>query len=94
MKRLYYNINSNAWVKLTPKGVEIYNTFWKEALKGSAIENAIPVLETDEDGWTKFQAWDLMCIFGAHLYNGCEPPFATFIRFRSDDVTKKDPTIK
>jgi len=94
MKRLYYNVNSNVWVRLTPLGHEIHKKFWAEALKGSTIEHAIPVLKVDEDGWTEFQMWDLMCIFGHHLYNGCKPPFETYIRFRGDDVTKKNPTSK
>jgi len=91
MKRQYYNINSNVWVKLTPKGHDIYKKFWSEALKGSTIENAIPVLHTDDRGWTEFQMWDLMCIFGPHLYNGCIVPFETNIKFNKDDLTGTEP---
>ena len=95
MKRLYYNINSPVWVKLTPLGHELHRKFWIEALKGSSIENAIPVLATDDEGWTKFnEMWDVMSIFGCHLYNGCKSPFATNIRFSAKDFTKVDPTKK
>ena len=91
MKRLYYNINSSVWVKLTPLGHDIYKNFWKEALKGSTIENATPVLKTDDRGWTEFQMWDLMCIFGHFLYNGSKNPFETNIKFNKDDFTGKEP---
>lgn len=94
MKRQYYNINSNVWVKLTPKGHELYKKFWEEALKGSTIENATPTLKTDERGWTEFQMWDLMCIFGCHLYNGCVSPFETNIKFLKEDFASKDPSEK
>jgi hypothetical protein len=92
MKRQYYNINSNVWVKLTPWGHELYKKFWSEALNGSSIENAYPILHTDEKGWTEFQMWDLMCIFGSYLYNGCKNPFETNIKFRKEDFTSKEPT--
>ena len=95
MKRLYYNVNSSVWVKLTPLGHEIYKKFWSEALKGTSLEiSGGPVLKTDDRGWTEFQMWDLMCIFGCHLYNGCKNPFDTNLKFSSDDFTKKDPTEK
>ena len=94
MKRLYYNINSNVWVKLTDHGKEIYKKFWEEALKGSAIEQSTPVLKTDDRGWTEFQMWDLMCIFGCHLYNGCKTPFETNVKFLKEDFTTKEPIIK
>ena len=94
MKRYYYNINSNVWVKLTPKGHEIYKKFWEEALRGSSLEKAAPAIKTDDRGWTEFQMWDLMCIFGHNLYNGCVTPFETNIKFLAEDMTKKDPTEK
>lgn len=94
MKRQYYNINSNVWVKLTPKGHEIYKKFWEEVFKASATPHNAPVLHTDAEGWTEFQMWDLMCIFGCHLYNGCVAPFETNIKFNAQDFTKKDPSKK
>jgi hypothetical protein len=94
MKRCYYNVNSNVYVKLTPRGKEIYRKFWGEALKGSPIESSSPVLHTDAEGWTEFQMWDLMCIFGSHLYNGCVVPFETNIRFRRDDLATTKPPQK
>jgi len=89
MKRLYYNINSNVWVKLTDKGKEIYNKHWDEILVGENLP--APVL-TEVDGWAEFQMWDLMSIYGCHLYNGCVVPFETNIRFKADDLIKKEPT--
>jgi hypothetical protein len=32
-----------------------------------------------EGGWTQMQAWEVMSIFGAAIYNGCQAPFETAI---------------
>lgn len=60
------NINENINVRLTPQGQELirkhyatYNVTW----------------HPNADGWYKFQLWDLMNIFGPHLYAGCRVPF-------------------
>jgi len=94
MKRCYYNINSNVYVKLTPKGHELYKKFWEEVFKDSETKHTAPVIHTDAEGWTEFQMWDLMSIFGPHLYNGCNVPFETNIRFRRDDLATTNPTKK
>lgn len=62
---MLYNINNYVKVKLTNNGRLIL----KE-------QNINP---SEEDGWTKFQLWDLMSIFGPYLCNGCDLFFETNI---------------
>jgi hypothetical protein len=66
-----FNINDEIKVKLTDKGRAVYESYWMAVLAGS---NGLqpPSLNkwTDENGWTSFQLWDAMTIFGPHCYNG------------------------
>ena len=74
-----FNVNSYVRVKLTEKGMEILKNEhekmqqafpkwpeWKEPMK-------------DEEGYTKFQCWDLMSRFGEHIALGRLLPFESDI---------------
>ena len=68
------NINDEIKVKLTAYGKEILD---------KDVENILPIMKTcisdktyypyhtDNEGYTKFQLWDFMRIFGTHFWNGC-----------------------
>lgn len=67
------NINDEIKVKLTEYGNSILKkdvTDTLGMLKGFHISNYSPY-HTDEDGYTIFQLWDFMRIFGSHFWNGC-----------------------
>ena len=57
------NINDYVWVK--PTGY---------ALTCIPV-NELKQLVIDENGWVRFQLWQLMNIFGPHLFNGCQQLF-------------------
>lgn len=68
-----FNINDWIKVKLTDKGKEILHNYWNR------ICLAVPQLKpdpsyfathTDADGYTRFQLWEFMQIFGEHLRLG------------------------
>lgn len=64
-----HNINEYIKVKLKPKGIDIYKQYFKQyEAFGLSIE-PIP-LNTDESGWTLFQMWNFMEIFGPHMQIG------------------------
>jgi hypothetical protein len=67
------NINDPTWVRLTNNGRALYLAHF------ARMRCHAPVL-SDEQGWARFQLWDLAAIFGPHLYNGCDLPFETTIR--------------
>ena len=69
------NLNNCIKVKLTEKGKEIYrNRFDEDDVKELGIEYCEP--KVDEEGYTEFQMWDFIRIFGKHFHilgdNPCE----------------------
>lgn len=71
-----FNINHYVSVKLTPIGEEIVRKHW------APYSKTYPTwLKPDAEGWTQFQLWELMNLFGPFLDNGCQVPFETTIRF-------------
>ena len=69
------NLNNKVKVKLTSLGVKIhfdhYNKVNEEYQKQIVkMTYCMPVI--DEEGYTEYQLWEFMNIFGNHLYNGSE----------------------
>lgn len=63
------NLNDFIKVKLTETGKDIFNHRFdelNEKLKKQAYKN-MPLKE-DENGYTEFQLWDFMQIYGSHMY--------------------------
>jgi hypothetical protein len=56
------NLNHEVKVKLTDSGQDV--------LAMQQLRR-----QQDADGYIKFQLWELMNIFGVHVYNGCSIPF-------------------
>lgn len=69
MKKL--NLNDTVKVKLTPLGAEIYYHQFDEVNKrielcgGKKIEPHMP--QVDKDGFTKFQLWHFIEMFGDYI---------------------------
>ena len=67
------NINDMIKVKLTAQGKEILDKMVADTLstlKGFDLSDYSPY-HTDSEGYTEFQLWDFMRIFGSHFWNGC-----------------------
>ena len=70
------NFNDQIKVKLTPLGVEIYYHQYddlNESIKkngGTQLEPRMP--QIDKDGYTKFQLWKFMELYGQHI-GMCKP---------------------
>jgi hypothetical protein len=70
MKR--FNLNCNIKVKLKPEGVDIYYHQYDHLLeKGLINERSMPRI--DEDGYTEFQAWKFMELYGDKAVGMCPP---------------------
>lgn len=72
------NINDFIKVKLTDHGKDIYEHHNDDLIKkveGDYIKEALkPIpLNYDDKGYTDFQLWNFMNIFGKHMFNGAEP---------------------
>jgi hypothetical protein len=63
------DVNDTVKVKLKPNGMRIYLDHYDNRL----------MPKVDADGYTKFQLWQLMAIFGPHIHLACDPPFETTI---------------
>ena len=72
-----FNINEIVKVKLTQKGklvylehqIEIQKRFNRDRIKIDVPLN----VEVDSEGFSSFQLWRFMEIFGSHMYCGAEP---------------------
>ena len=72
-----FNINEIVKVKLTQKGkliysehqIEIQKRFNRDKIKIDLPLNA----KVDNEGFSSFQLWEFMKIFGSHMYCGAEP---------------------
>ena len=63
-----FNINDYVCVRLTDEGRKILTQQHRH------------VPAEDSDGYSKWQLWELMSVFGQHLYNGCIVPFEMTIK--------------
>lgn len=68
-----FNVNDAVHVRLTAKG--------KSILDPQIATNGYARYSEDSEGWSRWQLWVLMDLFGEHLFNGCELPFEANIRF-------------
>ena len=72
-----FNINEIVKVKLTQKGKLVYLEHQIEIQKRfnrDRIKIDVPLdVKVDSEGFSKFQLWEFMKIFGSHMYCGAEP---------------------
>ena len=78
-----FNINDHVKVKLTDLGKDIYlhqydriNKVYSNYSK-TILTPSNP--KVDKDGYTDFQLWELMQLYGQHLHMGTKLPFETEI---------------
>ena len=71
------NINYDIKAKLTDYGVDILKARHKQLIEVSqgAYNQPFTLPSTDENGYSTFQMWIFMQIFGPHLQAGFEIPF-------------------
>jgi hypothetical protein len=85
-----FNINYMVKVKLTDYGRDIYYHQY-DALnsKCNRIINEPRFPKTDENGYTSFQLWNLMELYGPYMKLAASLPFETNI-FIEDKAVNKD----
>ena len=84
-KYLKFNINRYIKVKLNDKGKDIYyhKNDWLNNYTGKeVIKPNYP--DVDNEGYTKFQAWEFMEIYGSHLRIGFDVPFECDILIQAE----------
>ena len=64
------NINSKVKVKLTDFGKSILDKEVNKLKQISGAPDNYTPYETDDNGYTEFQLWQFINIFGDYVYNG------------------------
>lgn len=68
-----FNINYFIKVKLTKYGREIHEAHFRQHLYyNAAIGEPDYSAPVDEKGFTKYQLWEFMNIFGGYMHNGAK----------------------
>lgn len=82
---MFYNINDYVWVKLSKRGIEVFNKHYEKTRnKYPALDRFLLTLpkppEPNEHGYCKFQMYDLFQVFGSEMFLGNNNlPFETTI---------------
>ena len=83
-----FNINCNVRVKLTEHGKQMlerdHNEFWGS--RGMLDKFPYQPYQEDENGYVKFQLWNLMDKLGKYCGIGCAMPFDTVIFIDEKDL--------
>lgn len=74
-----FDVNGFVKVRLTKKGHAIHHATHDLVMGPLKYEHRFVPLVEDMEGWSEWQLWELMRVFGQYLYQGCEMPFETFI---------------
>ena len=83
-----FNINYPVKVKLTKFGKELHKQLWDDFWSANGELDKFPYTppKEDENGYVKFQLWNLMQDFGAYCGLGRELPFDAVILIDEDDL--------
>ena len=88
-----FNINEIIKVKLTQKGKLIYLEYQIEIQKRfdrDGIKIEVPLnIEVDSEGFSSFQLWRFMEIFGNHMYCGAEPVIEGPILYLPEELLRE-----
>lgn len=79
-----FNVNSYVSVRLTDAGKDILRQRRSDMLAAYPSLRLPDPIKTDDDGWQRFQLWDLMNEFGKHCSLGSKIPFETTIRIHHE----------
>lgn len=77
-----FNVNNNVRVRLTAEGLDILRVQHEKLAKEypKVLAYRAPFTPpASVDGWTTYQLWWLMAVFGNYMSCGCNPPFETEI---------------
>jgi len=70
-----FNINEMVRVKLTDHGRMMHKKFHDDLFMDFLLTQKYTPPEEDSEGWSRWQLWMLMEVFGSHFSHGCDLPF-------------------
>lgn len=76
-----FNINYAVNVRLTDFGKQMLEKDWNDFWSSRGMLDKFPyeLKQPDENGYVRFQLWDLMYKLGKYCGLGADPPFDTVI---------------
>lgn len=84
-----FNVNDYVYVKLTDVGIEELERQHKELIEHHPnYTSPFIAPKTDDEGYSKFQLWDLMSRLGHLCKLGCRQPFETTIKLNKQAEDK------
>ena len=83
------NINDCIKVKLTPYGYDTHIRHYKKYL-GDNFNIKLFSPCVDEEGYTRYQLWDFMNIFGEYMYNGSKQIIENNMIYYPENICCKD----
>lgn len=86
---MLFNINSRVRVKLTPAGMKHHRLNHDEQMD-DCVRRGFPTYpyhppQEDGDGWSEWQLWHLMSLFGPIMSMGSDPPFEMVIEIPDEE---------
>lgn len=78
------NLNDTCYIKLTDYGRKILKEKYEEFNRDHGDIYKYNPKNEDSEGWSKWQLWDIMTVFGNVMYNGFNIPFETDIRLHTN----------
>jgi len=82
-----FNINDYVKVKLNDKGRKIHREWWDNIYQDCSHPFEYQAPKEDENGYSKWQLWGLIHIFGPHITLGTRVPFECDIIIDEKDCT-------
>lgn len=81
-----FNINSIVKVKLTDHGRQVHKEMWLRTFSGMLDKFPYKPLYEDENGYSSWQLWNLMNVFGSKVALGDKPCFEAEIEIPDKEV--------
>ena len=73
-----FNINNMVQIRMTQSGHQDYADHLA-SLGAFSSAGLVDYHPEDENGWSTWQLWEVMSVFGPHIDHGVEPVFETTI---------------
>ncbi|QDV86931.1 hypothetical protein [Planctomycetes bacterium TBK1r] len=70
-----FNLNDYVYVRLTEHGRQVHREWFESVMSGNLWDAGYTKPVEDDDGWSKWQMWSLINVFGNHVYMGAKPCF-------------------
>lgn len=79
-----FNVNDRVRIKLNEHGLRLHRADWERWTSEAGLSRKYTPPVIDEHGYSSFQLWHVMELFGPHMGLGLECPFDPEIKLAGD----------